>query len=123
MKDCCLQVGSGVEGMSGPGQLEVEVEVGETRSGQQVAVKRTISSKPIPPSLRGNTPFIEPVKNNTEEPLPLESHEALGESQVAIPLSPRPNIPPHSEAWHSPSLRGLTFSLTPRPYISPHFEP
>lgn len=71
---------------SGPGQMEVAVEIHE--AGSNVAIKRTFSSKPIPPSLKGNSPFMEPVKNNTEEPVPLESHEALGEALVPSSVSP-----------------------------------
>ena len=71
---------------SGPGQMEVAVEIQE--AGSKVAIKRTLSSKPIPPSLRGNSPFIEEVKNNTEEAVPLESHEALGEAEVTSSVSP-----------------------------------
>lgn len=71
---------------SGPGQVEVAVEIQE--AGSKVAIKRTLSSKPIPPSLKGNSPFIEEVKNNTEEAVPLESHEALGEADVTSSVSP-----------------------------------
>ncbi|XP_066906955.1 uncharacterized protein [Halyomorpha halys] len=71
---------------SGPGQVEVAVEIKE--AGSKVAIKRTLSSKPIPPSLKGNSPFIEEVKNNTEEAVPLESHEALGEADVTSSVSP-----------------------------------
>ncbi|XP_054284355.1 uncharacterized protein LOC129001168 [Macrosteles quadrilineatus] len=71
-------------------------ESGSTETKKQPEERRVVAvqSKPIPPSLRGNTPFIEPAnkteteKDHTVTPKPVEkeSHEVFRESKSDILL-------------------------------------
>lgn len=89
----------------------------QVESKQQSAERRLVmvQSKPIPPSLRGNSPFIEPtistnktdnpvdgVDLTTQKPVEKESHEVFRESKADITIQPEKqdgkqvNFPPLS---------------------------
>jgi len=89
-------------------------ETGSLENKQQSVERRIVSipSKPIPPSLRGNSPFIENPAGNksdatmdtgdltTQKPVEKESHEVFRESTADIALQPDN----HDKGTNSPPL-------------------
>lgn len=94
-----------------------EASSAQVEAKQQSAERRlvVVQSKPIPPSLRGNSPFVEPTTSTnktdtpvdgvdvtTQKPAEKESHEVFRESKVDMTIQPEKqeakqvNVPPLS---------------------------